>query len=289
MFVNIAAYRFAVLSGLPALRTRLMAHCRQAGLKGTILLSTEGVNLFVAGRAEAAESLLTALRQLPGLEDLAAKYSETTHQPFTRMLERIKKEIIAFGVPGIEPARYTSRRLQAQELRRWLDEGRPVTLLDTRNDYEVKLGSFRNALPIGLDHIRNFPEAVARLPEALKQQPHRDFLHGRDPLREGRSLHGVAGLSRCVAAGRRASSSISRNAVGRTMTASASSSTSVWDWIPPCRNRRPRSASIAWHRSAPMKQADPRYVPGKSCPFCFRSPQEQMAEVLAQRMRNCAC
>ena len=103
--VNIAAYRFASLEGLPALRAELLAFCRTHQLRGTILLSTEGINLFVAGKEPGIDALLARLRSLPGLAQLEAKYSHTAHQPFRRMLVRIKKEIIAFGVPGIEPAR----------------------------------------------------------------------------------------------------------------------------------------------------------------------------------------
>ena len=157
--VNIAAYKFLPLTDLRALRTRLQTLCKDANLKGTILLSHEGINLFVAGEAHNIERLLAELRTWPGLADLQPKLSETDHQPFRRMLVRLKKEIIAFGVEGIDPSRRTSPKLSAKELKRWLDEGRPVTLLDTRNDYEVKLGTFRNALPIGIDHFRDFPGA----------------------------------------------------------------------------------------------------------------------------------
>jgi len=169
--LNIAAYKFLPLSDLKSLRAGLQTLCRTANLKGTILLSPEGLNLFVAGAAPGIERLLEELRSWPGLEDLAPKVSITAEQPFRRMLVRLKKEIIAFGVPGIDPARRTSPKLSATELKRWLDEGRPVTLLDTRNDYEVKLGTFRNALPIGIAHFREFPHAVARLPAELKEQP----------------------------------------------------------------------------------------------------------------------
>src|SRR5579863_8186502 len=95
---NIAAYKFVVLPELRALRARLLALCRGWELKGTILLSAEGINLFVAGTAESIEKLLVELRSIPGLEDLTPKVSVTEHQPFTRMLVRLKKEIIAFGV-----------------------------------------------------------------------------------------------------------------------------------------------------------------------------------------------
>ena len=102
--VNIAAYKFVSLPDLRSLRTRLLALCKGWELKGTILLSVEGINLFVAGERGKIDLLLTELRSLPGLADFPVKVSETDHQPFTRMLVRMKKEIIAFGVEGINPA-----------------------------------------------------------------------------------------------------------------------------------------------------------------------------------------
>ena len=123
--VNIAAYRFAPLTGLAALRTDLLAFCRSRQLRGTILLSSEGINLFVAGGREGVDALLARLKSIPGLEPLEAKYSHTNHQPFRRMLVRLKKEIIAFGVPGIDPARRTSPKLAPRQLKRgWTKAGR---------------------------------------------------------------------------------------------------------------------------------------------------------------------
>lgn len=178
MFTNIAAYKFARMEGLKELRPRLLARCRGLDLKGTILLAPEGINLFLAGRPDSVESLLDELRSLPGLADLKPKYSESATQPFSRMLVRLKKEIIAFGVPGVDPATYTSPRLEARELKRWLDEDKPIILLDTRNDYEIKLGTFRNAIPVRIDHFRDFPAAVANLPESLKSAPVVTFCTG---------------------------------------------------------------------------------------------------------------
>lgn len=176
--VNISAYRFAPLDGLKPLRERLIADCRVWGLNGTILLSTEGINLFVAGAAADIDRLLSFLRSVPGLESLEPKVSESREQPFSRMLVKVKKEIIAFGIEGIEPARHPAPRISAQELKRWLDEGRPVTLLDTRNDFEVKLGTFRHAVPIGIRHFREFPDAVAKLSPASHPHPIVTFCTG---------------------------------------------------------------------------------------------------------------
>jgi predicted sulfurtransferase len=176
--LNIAAYKFAELQGLPELRTSLKELCHSLELKGSILLSPEGINLFIAGEPSGVEKLLSTLRSIPGLETLEEKRSVSEEQPFNRMLVKIKEEIIAFGVEGINPARHTSPRIPAKELKRWIDEGREFTLLDTRNTYEVKLGTFAGATTLPIRHFRKFPEAVAALPEEVKQKPVVSFCTG---------------------------------------------------------------------------------------------------------------
>ena len=178
--VNLSTYRFTPFPAeeLTALRDRLRARCAELGLRGTILLATEGINLFVAGPRAATDGLLAELRSLPGLGDLTAKESLSDEQPFNRMLVKVKKEIIAFGVEGIDPARAPAPRLDPRTLKQWLDEGRPVTLLDTRNDYEVKLGTFRNALVPRIENFRDFPAVVRALPAELKSRPVVTFCTG---------------------------------------------------------------------------------------------------------------
>jgi UPF0176 protein len=168
--LNIAAYQFAELKDLTTLRARLRELTKTLYLNGTILLSPEGINLFIAGDQENVRTLLSELRQIPGLENLTPKESLSDHNPFSRMLVKIKKEIIAFGVPGIEPGKYTSKRVAPAELKKWLDEGKNITLVDTRNRYEVAAGAFQNAVTLPLDDFRNFPEVVKTLPNDLKQR-----------------------------------------------------------------------------------------------------------------------
>ncbi len=280
--VNIAAYKFVALPELRALRGRLLARCRGWGLKGTILLSAEGINLFVAGERENIDRLLAELRGLPGLADLAPKFSETEHQPFTRMLVRLKKEIIAFGVPGIDPGRRTSPKLTARELKLWLDEGRPVTLLDTRNDYEVKLGTFKQALPIGIDHFRDFPAAVAKLPPQLKEQPIVMFCTGgircekAGPYMEREGFKHVFQLDggilkyfeECGGAHYDGECFVFDQRVGLDPSLQETDSTQCF------RCQTPLTEA---------DQADARYVSGQSCPYCFQTPAEQMAASLARR------
>ena len=171
VFENIAAYKFVSLERLAHWRELISERARELALKGTVLLAPEGINLFVAGPKNAVQDFIEFLRGHQEFADLEIKSSPGDHQPFSRMLVRIKKEIIAFGVDGIDPRRASSPKLGASELKRWLDAGKQVTLLDVRNDYEVELGTFRGALPIGVDNFRDFPQAVDKLPEELKQQP----------------------------------------------------------------------------------------------------------------------
>jgi predicted sulfurtransferase len=170
MFTNIAVYKFAPLSDLETLREKLQGICRDCELKGTILLSPEGINLFVAGTQSSIQILLTELRSITGFEDLNPKESFSENQPFRRMLVRLKKEIIAFGVEGIEPGKKSSAKISAQTLKQWIDEGKPLTLLDTRNDYEIRMGTFEGAIPAGVEHFRDFPNAVEKLSPELKER-----------------------------------------------------------------------------------------------------------------------
>lgn len=167
-FINISSYQFAPLENLLSLQEELKSLCLQLELKGTILLAEEGINLFVAGKREAVDQLMARLRKIPGLEMLRPKESESKEQPFRRMFVKIKKEIIAFGIKEIDPLNAPSPRLAPKVLKEWLDAGKPVTLFDTRNDYEIKMGTFRGAIPAGVNHFRDFPEAVRKLPEHLK-------------------------------------------------------------------------------------------------------------------------
>ncbi len=169
--VNIAAYQFVSLDQLERRREELRTLCNRLALKGTILLTPEGINLFIAGSRDAVDELISFLRDDPAFANIPVKESFSDHQPFERMLVKIKEEIIAFGVDGVDPREKTSKKIPATELKEWLDSGKEVVLLDTRNDYEVRVGTFENAVPIGVDHFRDFPEAVEKLPEDVKDRP----------------------------------------------------------------------------------------------------------------------
>ena len=113
------------------------------------------------------------------------------------MLVRLKKEIIAFGVEGIEPGKKSSAKISAKTLKQWIDEGKPLTLLDTRNVYEIRMGTFEGAIPAGVEHFREFPDAVKKLSPELRAND-RDVLHRRYSLREGGSIYGACRISECL-------------------------------------------------------------------------------------------
>jgi RluA family pseudouridine synthase len=279
---NISCYRFAPLAGLKALRAELLESCNAWQLKGTILLSPEGINLFVAGTAESIDRLIARLRAIPGLESLAPKISHSETQPFNRMLVRLKKEIIAFGVEAVRPAEHTSPKIAPRELKRWLDEGRPVTLLDTRNDYEVKLGSFKGAIDPRIKSFRSFPEAVRKLPAELKDQPVVMFCTGgircekagpfmeMEGFREIYQLDGgiLKYFEECGGDHYEGDCFVFDQRVG----------------VDPA--LRETSHAVCFACLAPLDETDledPRYAEGKSCPHCFKSAPERMAERIATR------
>ncbi len=279
---NISCYKFAPLSGLKELRVRLLAICKERGLKGTILLSPEGINMFVAGVREDVDALVGDLRGIPGLEDLKPKYSQSTEQPFRRMLVRIKKEIIAFGVEGIEPAKHTSPRLEPKVLKQWLDEGKPVVLYDTRNDYEVKLGTFKGALAAGIDSFRDFPAAVAKLPPELKKAEIVSFCTGgircekAAPFMERAGFEHVWQLEggilkyfeECGGAHYDGECFVFDQRVG----------------VDPALAETDSAQCFVCQTPLSVEdQADSRYVLHISCPYCFKTTAEQQRERIEQR------
>jgi UPF0176 protein len=163
--LNVCAYLFVPLPDAAGLREPLLARAQALGLKGTILLATEGINLFLAGAPEAVRALLDHLRADPRLADLQAKESWSQTVPFARMRVKVKREIIRMDHPAIRPAAGRAPALPAPVLKRWLDQGhddagRPVVMLDTRNAFEVDCGAFEGAIDWRLAKFSEFPQAL---------------------------------------------------------------------------------------------------------------------------------
>lgn len=166
--VNIAAYRFVALEALPALQAHLRAAAELAGLKGTVLIAPEGINLFLAGNAEGIAAFGAVLDADARLAGLATKRSLSAAAPFKRLLVKIKREIITLRRPEVNPALTPAPSVAPETLKAWLDQGhddagRPLALLDTRNAFEVEHGTFEGAVHPGLTKFSDYPEKLPAL------------------------------------------------------------------------------------------------------------------------------
>jgi UPF0176 protein len=168
--VNIAAYKFVSLDQLPSLRDALKSRCLTLNLKGTILLAPEGINLFLAGSEDNIAAFKRDLASDARFADMTFKDSRSEALPFGKLLVKIKREIIPFGKPEINPAQQPAERLAARTLKAWLDARRDIVLLDTRNSFEIKHGTFKNATDFAIDHFRNFPRAAEHADPGLKEK-----------------------------------------------------------------------------------------------------------------------
>ena len=154
-----AMYRFVSLPDFEELQAPLLAFCNQRGVKGTLLLAAEGINGTVSGTREAIDALLDYLRQDPRLEPLEHKESLHENLPFYRMKVKLKKEIVTMGVEGIDPNKVVGTYVEPKD---WNDliSDPDVVVVDTRNDYEYSIGTFKNALNPNTTTFREFPEYV---------------------------------------------------------------------------------------------------------------------------------
>ena len=174
--LNVAAYHFVPLDAPDALAGQLHSAAAQAGLKGTVLVAGEGVNLFLAGEDAALRDFVEALRADPRFASLQAKYSHSERQPFAQLKVKVKPEIISFRHPQASPLAAGERApaVDPPTLARWLaqggrdDAGRPLVLLDTRNRQEVEHGTFSGALTLPITRFTELPGALAPHRESLR-------------------------------------------------------------------------------------------------------------------------
>jgi UPF0176 protein len=168
--VTVAAlYKFAAFDDPAALREPLLAACRDHAILGTLLLAREGVNGTIAGSADGIAAILAQLRKLPGCADLDVKTSTASLAPFRRMKVRVKKEIVTLGVAGVDPARDVGTYVAPADWNALIADPDTV-VIDTRNDYEVAIGSFDGAID---PQTRSFSEFPAWF------RAHRDDLAGK--------------------------------------------------------------------------------------------------------------
>lgn len=163
-----ALYKFVKLDDYQAHQQPILEVCLANDVKGTLLLANEGINGTIAGPMEGIQRVLNYLRSIPAFEGLEHKESWATELPFPRMKVRLKKEIVTMGVPGIDPNQTVGTYVKPQDWNALISDPE-VVVVDTRNDYEVAIGSFERAIDPETKSFREFPEWVKNA-DALKNK-----------------------------------------------------------------------------------------------------------------------
>ena len=154
-------YKFANISDLKAKKQQILTWCQSQELKGTIILAEEGINGTIAGQGKAIATLLTQLRSLPNLADLEHKESTAQKLPFVRLKVKIKSEIVTLGLPEVKPNQQVGTYVNPQDWNQVIADPE-VVVIDTRNDYEVEIGSFKRARNPHTQSFREFPQYIAQ-------------------------------------------------------------------------------------------------------------------------------
>ena len=169
-FLNVAGYKFEPLENLDSLIPEFQNKCDELGLKGSVYLSPNGINFSIAGTEKNIDTYIKFMEEDSRFRDIPLKKTFSETQPFRRMKVRLKKEIISLGRDDINPRELTGDYISPRELFEMYETKEDVIVLDTRNEYETRVGLFENAVDLQLDTFRDFPSAIETLPEEYKDK-----------------------------------------------------------------------------------------------------------------------
>lgn len=154
-----ALYKFVALEDFEAIQPDILSFCQSQNIKGTLLLASEGINGTIAGERENIDAVLNYLKNDSRLVDLEHKESYVDEMPFLRMKVKLKKEIVTLGQPGVSPVNLSGTRVDPKDWNAVISDP-DVVVIDTRNQYEVDIGTFKGAVSPVTDSFREFPEYV---------------------------------------------------------------------------------------------------------------------------------
>ena len=273
-YLNIAGYKFITIPDRNNLRQPFKHKCDSLELKGTILLSHEGINIFVAG----LESNIIKFREWvvedERFNDISFKESTSDSQPFNRMNVRLKNEIISVGLPNFDRIDSEDGRIFPNELHQRLSNNEDIVLLDTRNTYETRLGSFHNSTELGIKTFRAFPEAVSNMDDSFKDKQIVMFCTGGVRCEKASVIMRDAGFTNI------------RQLEGGILGYFQEVGGDHWDGecfvfdkrvaLKPDLTETGTTVCFACREPLlPEQQLDPAYVPGISCSYCIDRVQLQ--------------
>lgn len=285
-FIIVAFYKFVSLPDFEQRRRPLLSLCETNAIKGTILLAHEGINATIAGRREGIETVLNTLQTDSKIGSLKVKYSNAGEMPFYRMKVRLKTEIVRLGRPDINPGDQVGEYVQPEDWNELISDPN-VTLVDTRNDYEIEIGTFEGAQSPGTKSFRDFPEYVEKQLSDKKDKPVAMFCTGGIRCEKSTSLllkngfqkvyHLDGGILNYLEKVDPAESLWKGDCFvfDNRVTVDHNLEPGDYDMCHACR-----------HAISEKDKESPHYIEGISCPYCHDSLSEDQRERASQRQKQ---
>ncbi|QDZ39700.1 rhodanese-related sulfurtransferase [Euhalothece natronophila Z-M001] len=279
-------YKFIELENLEELRDRALSFCQQQNLKGTILLASEGINATLSGEQENLDNFIHFLKQDQRFADIQPKFSESDNPPFHRMKVKIKPEIVTMGVEEINPKITTGQHIDPETWNKLITDPE-VLVIDTRNEYEYKVGTFQNAISPKTDHFREFPEFVE---ENLDPKQHKKiamFCTGGIRCEKASAYLKEQGFEEVY----------QLNGGILNYLDSISPEESLWQGecfvfdhrVAVNENLEKGNHEICYgcrHPLSPEDRKSEKYQPGVSCPYCYDQLTKEQRDRFAERWRQ---
>lgn len=285
-YLTAALYKFVSLPNYQALQAPILAACQERRIKGTLLLALEGINGTIAGAPEDIQALLAYLRSYPEFSDLEHKESYADKHPFYRMKVKLKKEIVTMGVAGIDPNQVVGTYVKPEDWNALISDPE-VVLLDTRNDYEVHIGTFKGAVDPKTTTFREFPEYVAQNLDKTKHKKVAMFCTGGIRCEKASSFmkqqgfeevyHLQGGILKYLETVPKEQSMWEGECFVFDQRVAVKHGLEVGDYDQCYACRMPLS---------PEELKSPRYTPGISCPHCYDKTSEEKKAALTERQRQ---
>ncbi|MEL6442565.1 MAG: rhodanese-related sulfurtransferase [Cyanobacteria bacterium J06621_8] len=280
-------YKFITISDLEAKQAQISAWCKSQSIKGTIILASEGINATISGTSAAIANILANLRSLPELEDLEFKESAAKDMPFAKLKVKIKPEIVTLGIPEVNPNHQVGTYVEPHRWNQVISDP-DVVVIDTRNEYEVKIGSFEHAQNPHTESFREFPEYVAQNLDPQENPKVAMFCTGGIRCEKASSYLLSQGFKEVYHLKGGILKYLEQVSPGESM------------WEGECfvfdervavkEGLSPGSHQLCYacgHPISPEDQADSRYEPHISCPYCYEqlTPEKQTRQINRRRAR----
>ena len=285
-YIVAALYKFAKLPDCHILRTQVLEFCEAHALKGTLLLAEEGINGTVAGSRASIDALLAFLRADARLATLEHKESVTDEMPFYRMKVRLKKEIVTLGVPGIDPNETVGHYVAPENWNALISDPE-VLVVDTRNDYEFDIGTFRGAVDPKTATFRDFPSYVKQNLDPAKHKKVAMFCTGGIRCEKATAFMLAQGFAEVYHL---------QGGILKYLE-KIPAEQSLWEgecFVFDQRVAVGHGLSVGEHHQcrscrypiAPEDKASPKYQEGVSCPRCFDTLSEEKRARAMERQRQ---